>query len=358
MLHLNEKPPTLKEASLGENFPPHLEAIVAKLLQKDPALRFQSAVEVADALKTKSLPSNDTRDSRDSSTKRTTLMAALCALIVIVVGAAIVLNLNEPRSGSTVPNKPEASVAVSRDILASASTSKKDEKLQRDADFTTFMAQIEHARDTVDANGFAINDADLNHLKTNHRLSALKISNTGITDKGFKIIGGLQTLRTLHADHTKLTNSGVDAISNLSELTCLHASQNDLDDKCTSALSRLSMLTELTLRDDSITDAGIRNLSGLKHIRHIQLNRTLISDNAIKTIVESYPDLQDLHVKDNSKITKQSLVYLDKAKNLRKLTVSGCSIAAKDLRDFLNAHPQVKEVTSTGESFFLEELGK
>jgi len=44
--HLTEQPLTLKEASLGLDFPPELEAVVAKLLAKLPRDRHQSADEV------------------------------------------------------------------------------------------------------------------------------------------------------------------------------------------------------------------------------------------------------------------------------------------------------------------------
>jgi len=43
MKHQSEKPMSLKEASLGQNYPPALEQIVGKLLEKNPEKRYQSA---------------------------------------------------------------------------------------------------------------------------------------------------------------------------------------------------------------------------------------------------------------------------------------------------------------------------
>lgn len=48
--HLNEKPPSLKEASLGRDFPPDLERIVHTMLAKNPDQRFSSAKQVAENL--------------------------------------------------------------------------------------------------------------------------------------------------------------------------------------------------------------------------------------------------------------------------------------------------------------------
>ncbi len=50
MLHQSEKAPTLKEASLGKDFPPGLERIVAKMLAKSPGDRYRDLGVVAQEL--------------------------------------------------------------------------------------------------------------------------------------------------------------------------------------------------------------------------------------------------------------------------------------------------------------------
>jgi serine/threonine protein kinase len=47
MKHKEEKPPSLREASLGKEFPQGLEQLVARLLEKDPQLRYQTFDDVA-----------------------------------------------------------------------------------------------------------------------------------------------------------------------------------------------------------------------------------------------------------------------------------------------------------------------
>ncbi|MFX7883305.1 hypothetical protein ABTK06_20195, partial [Acinetobacter baumannii] len=42
-----EKAPSLKDASLGKEFPPLMESIVEKLLSKNVADRYQSALELS-----------------------------------------------------------------------------------------------------------------------------------------------------------------------------------------------------------------------------------------------------------------------------------------------------------------------
>lgn len=50
MLHQSERVPTLKEASLGKDFPPELEVLVQKMLAKSPADRYQNLGVVANDL--------------------------------------------------------------------------------------------------------------------------------------------------------------------------------------------------------------------------------------------------------------------------------------------------------------------
>ncbi len=47
MQHQSDKPPTWKEATLGQEFPADLEATVAKLLEKDPRHRYRSLDQLA-----------------------------------------------------------------------------------------------------------------------------------------------------------------------------------------------------------------------------------------------------------------------------------------------------------------------
>jgi serine/threonine-protein kinase len=62
--HLSETPPTLKEASLGIDFPPALEAMVAKMLAKSPDERYQDLGNVA--LELSSLIQDDTTSAMNA----------------------------------------------------------------------------------------------------------------------------------------------------------------------------------------------------------------------------------------------------------------------------------------------------
>lgn len=51
MKHQHERPPSLKEGSLGRDFDDALESVIAKMLEKDARMRYQSLIDVANDLR-------------------------------------------------------------------------------------------------------------------------------------------------------------------------------------------------------------------------------------------------------------------------------------------------------------------
>lgn len=90
---LNDKAPTLKEGSLGRDFPLELETIVAKALEKKPDDRFQSMAELKHQLislkagkKSSMATYSGVIDSKDG--KKFELKALMAALVMLVILAA------------------------------------------------------------------------------------------------------------------------------------------------------------------------------------------------------------------------------------------------------------------------------
>ncbi|HEY9719020.1 MAG TPA: serine/threonine-protein kinase [Trichormus sp.] len=70
MLHQSEKAPTLKEASLGKDFPPGLERIVAKMLAKSPSDRYRDLGVVAHELAHACTGSDRVLEPKSPTTRR------------------------------------------------------------------------------------------------------------------------------------------------------------------------------------------------------------------------------------------------------------------------------------------------
>ncbi len=95
MLHQSEPAPTLKEASLGKEFPPSLEQLVAKMLAKSPADRYQNLGVVANDLALISkgvMPQVVLKSSPSKAVKTVTLTQKKFYLLLLsaaIVGAAL-----------------------------------------------------------------------------------------------------------------------------------------------------------------------------------------------------------------------------------------------------------------------------
>ncbi|MBX9952737.1 MAG: serine/threonine protein kinase [Candidatus Obscuribacterales bacterium] len=103
MLHVNEKAPSLKEATLGTEFPPAIEKIVAKMLAKSPADRYSDLGMVAIELhRACTRPSadvfhleDDSLDSEKSARRRTVAFTPLqlAGLIVAVSFVSVAVTI-------------------------------------------------------------------------------------------------------------------------------------------------------------------------------------------------------------------------------------------------------------------------
>ena len=70
MQHVKDRPPTLKEASLGNHFPAELENTVQRMLEKDPTRRFHSMLAVQDALNGKKVEAAQLASKSGKTNKR------------------------------------------------------------------------------------------------------------------------------------------------------------------------------------------------------------------------------------------------------------------------------------------------
>jgi serine/threonine protein kinase len=130
MLHQSQQAPTLKEASLGKEFPDALERIVAKMLHKSPAERYRSVGLVPQDLArvggdTGLLEvSSSFRQTRSKASKVVSMPAGqfypLLALLVMVPAVLAGLGgylLGQSQGGSVSSPQPKASSPAKKEAL-------------------------------------------------------------------------------------------------------------------------------------------------------------------------------------------------------------------------------------------------
>jgi serine/threonine protein kinase len=106
--HQSEKPPSLKEASLGKSFPKDLESVVAKLLEKEPGKRYQTLPELSADLRRirsgeKLATSAQAAERRGTSSSRRPVYAIVAFATIAIAGGAMALMLGAKQQVRTTP---------------------------------------------------------------------------------------------------------------------------------------------------------------------------------------------------------------------------------------------------------------
>lgn len=336
--HRTQKPLPLKEASLGRDYPPEFNAVVSKMLEKDPKDRPQSMAAVKQILL--GLDSKSVQSATPAKKSWAPYLVLATLLGGIIGTTCYVLTRPDTPQRVTEPAFPDFRVPLSQT---------KKNVVDHQTDATFFHSQISNQSSEVHGDGIGITDQDLKMLAEDPQVRSLTIEDTAITDAGFATIAKIKELVRLDADRTKITKTGVKSISSMPNLVYLGLSENNIGDDSLPYIAKLTKLRELTLRGTKITDAGLRKLAPLKNLQMLQLNRTVISDAGVKYICETFPDLRELHIRQNINVTEKCLPIIAAAPRLVKVTLNGSNITPRLIRNFFITHPTIKDVQDAGE---------
>jgi serine/threonine protein kinase len=337
MAHIHEKPLSLKEASLGTEYPSEIESIVTRLLEKNPESRYQTMREVeGDLLKLKrgsrlALVVSNSTEERTKTQVSSKLVAWSSLLIACSFGLAIFawnyLVAVHPHVDSKVPG---TSAAHSEEDNPSIS---KTDKL------IGYLIDTGKLSDPVDFSGSDITDDGIRILSTVKSIHKLNVSNTSVTDRGVRYLAGLSNINVLDLSNTKISDASADSIGRLKGLEALFVANNKVGSKLVSALKSLPVLLELDLRNTNISDQdlvslptqakvlkeldigtnqisdfGIRQCGKLQYLMNLDVSGTGVSDVAMQSLANNH-ELTTLDL-SNTKITGTGLSTL----------LSGCRI--------------------------------
>ena len=283
LLHLDSKPAPMKEASLGREIDPRIEKVVMKLLEKDPANRYQSMDEIKEALVpfsdpefTYELPgqseSNKETDKNDKVTgkRHGKLVLAAMSACIIAGGAIVYLASKNPQLTLFHPvAKPAPPQANPADPLGTAKWpdmevnpariagevrrhnpelvlesifldndswhNLKDEDLKPLKDATCARISFEH---------FEVTDGALQYVKNSPYLKELDLGDTKVS-KLLPLTG--MKLVTLKLNSSQLDPAAFNAIASMKELAFLDLRNTNTTDSELLKLERMSSLKILTL---------------------------------------------------------------------------------------------------------------
>jgi serine/threonine protein kinase len=348
MKQLNEPTLSLKEATLGKEFPQWLEAVVQKALAKGPEQRFQTVADLKNALVQEKFETPAPIDKKVSPAKERTpiviaggIVGALLALFLVCAFAPWSTNKDQSQSSDS-KHSTESPLPVGSNAelerFATLPLERRPTKfdLKYYAEITPAglhaLQQLPDLREvSVDDASGELADAVLFNIR-GLPVETLNVANSGISDEGLENVSTLTNLSKLHAEHaTKLTDAGLKAFEKLRRLheVDLAACKNITGDGVV-YLAQDPVLDTLNLKETSFTDRNAPKLAKLKALQKLYLSQTELTDRGLSSIC-CLQQLRVLNLNDDN-ITDAELANISHMRNLEALSMMHTHVTDAGLR--------------------------
>ncbi len=404
MRHQSEPAPKLTDTSKGVDFPLYLEQIVARLLQKDPQRRFQTAQEVKQAVRARKA---DVAVNKKWFTPSLVWASTACAFFGFMYLAFLAPSdffVDKEKS------KPQTARLDQPDNRNSPAQTTPDDQyfdfkqvevgkiengwmdfpwegiLWKDSIGFKSADAIRRILDTpafafINLRQFRLTPGDLRKLCAHRNLRGLSIPDTGLTPELLDILVTVPQLEALYiGQNPALTDDDIAKLTNLKKLSTLSLSHGNFSDKCLESIAKLPALRflhldrmikitgsglgvlknvkdleKLSLQDTKLSEAGWRELSSLKQVKFLSVSSSGLTDKTIDYVAQLPLERLDI---SKCQITDRGLNALMKMTTLKWLYTSKCPLSAasiENLKKSLNCEVYTHDDihTVTGDRIFL-----
>ncbi|PZM85881.1 MAG: hypothetical protein DKT66_00300 [Candidatus Melainabacteria bacterium] len=380
MKHQGEKQMSLKEASMGGNYPQALELIIELLLQKDPEKRYQSAHQLATDLialerdmkeggdsqsitasgkykatdiRERTIQTKKIEPAQTNGMSNVLKMAAFGALIYGLGVASSSMFFKPtaqppppPPSVSTgalpqywshiegrlkVFDFPEYSVGtliLRNNRFKTASGQIKlgmaddvglmiDDEIDKDPTLLTRFRPDDLV--VLDYKGSAGNSSIYSKFKEFTSLRCLNVSGTTFSDKDLAILPHLPNLIFLNLSTCDVDCAQLAKYKEILNLQFLDISHLNAPEHVLKLIPKFKNLQELVLATNAMRDSDLKLIGKSKTIRVLNLANNLITDEGVKHL-ENMQSLEWLDL-SQSHVTAKCVKSLVKLKNLRILEI-------------------------------------
>jgi tRNA A-37 threonylcarbamoyl transferase component Bud32 len=300
--HQTEAAPTLRQASLGKEFPEALEQIVATMLAKSPGNRYQNlgmaADDLAATMRGDAVPIRAAVSYTENSNpfaKTHTLSRSLffgSVLITILLSATLAgfaaYNIKRTQPAEPLPPTKPARAAVVRRAEENALPLNADD-LER-AQIMSPSQLAEHLKDSPSDGRLSL------HFKT-------------LNTEGLRMISDTKWIRYLDLESSIFDNKDMALLERLPLLDHLYISGSNFDDSAAVELSRCKNLKKLEAGGTNLTDKGLMALTAPRKLVYLDLASTKITDEGLKSLCK-LPLLSELRLRGIDNISGQGLVAL------------------------------------------------
>ncbi|RTL36011.1 MAG: serine/threonine protein kinase [Candidatus Melainabacteria bacterium] len=333
--YTREKPPTLKEATLGQEFPQEIENIVAKMLSKEVNHRYQNLTSVIQDLgdmehgrQPRHVGTTFRERNQKSSQDKVPIVFGALTAVVLVAAILLFWQTNQPPGAQSVEPPETAnrsatstltptststysatalatSSATSISTATSTSTSKSTSNPASTATSASIQTSIlkpltapydgsklpsidailipEHP-EMLSRIAQPISSADLDKLLSHPDPdSRLDLRMRILTSDDLIKIGKTAWVEHFSAKGAKISNQ---ALSNLTRLKLwnLNLNSSNFNDRGARAISKFNKLRILNLGNTEVSDDGIKEISGMKILEKLELDGTEITVDSLNSL--------------------------------------------------------------------------
>ena len=334
----NEQPPAMKDASLGKDFPPALEAIVIKLLSKKPEDRYQTADELRTALVNfkngivePSPPARlDVGKLVKAREKTSKTVVAISAVASVLAAGLVYLTVHQFTAKKALhPAAPVVAAAQSTNADGTASNTTAVKEMDIKTAVRNWVNKNPSAS-TVNLGYWEIADDDMAPLAEENNCLELALPGNSIKGYGLKFIEPMKMLNSLRIDKNDL---GDDALSHLSEMTSLNKLNLQQTKVTGSGLAYLKKcpLAFLDLAHTKIAAATLAPLQDFPHLGNLNLDDTRFDNACVKYLMP----LHDLKVLDlsHTQVSAAGIAELSKHDGITELWLTGAPVNDDCMKD-------------------------
>lgn len=327
---------------LAPDVSPELCAIIEKCLSKNPDERYQTAIEVSEALANfergltdvSSEPLSESHDYRieipaqgfgvdlpkESKIANFGKLLGVAGLIAVVGFGTVVYSIlaekPQVRTSSTPSTFEQNLNFASKKYLAKSQRAKLIQRMKKS---DVIKMDLRHA----------CQDDDLLVLSGKASLREIDASDSDVSDRGIEHLSNVPNLQVLVLKNTKVKT--LKDISKLEKLKTLRLDQTETNDESLKNLKGLR-LKDLSLVETRITDNGLDALAALPTLENLHLPRNDIGPGAI-AVAAKLPNLLSIDLRDTYCKAKDAETIAKSNLNIQTVLVSASEEQLEALRE-------------------------
>lgn len=362
MRHLGEIPPSLREASLGKEFPPVLEQIISKMLAKRAGERYQNLSQVAVDLAALERSMGDpvlmantvlvldkpkqVKVENDMVSMPRPVFYLVAAVVVAVsstLSSLITASLNDANRKSKPVEAPVSSkirtvedlklihVNEAKQFVKSLETKTGRPEVSIKAIYEAIQNRSNLGK--LSLRFIHLNEMTLNAVARTGWVEQLDLMGCGVDNSRLRLLTRIPRLSRVTLSNSTLDDSGAAALSKCPVLEFLNVSWSNITAKSVPYFTKMPNLKYLEIGGITLTPGAIRYLADDDRLKNLDLRGSIgVDDESFSPMVDS--KLVFLNV-ESVPVGDKAAEYFGRMRNLAAISIGGTKISPKGIEALL-----------------------